>query len=239
MKARSTRAFFISGPHVRSCPRWRDLESASMSATPDAGRASLDRLRALSDGIFAFAMTLLVLDVRLPAGTAPLTSATLLASMQALLPAVAACVLSFLVLCMYWIAHHNTFLVVARSNRPLVALSMLFLLCIAFIPFAASVLARGPHLPLAIIGYGACLTLTSLVLLALVQYALGGGRLAEASPRMDALRKAAIRRVLAAIALYAASMALAPWQPTVSLLAYVLLPLVYLLPSAVDHWAKN
>jgi uncharacterized membrane protein len=211
----------------------------TMSARSATSRASLDRLRALGDGIFAFAMTVLVLDVRLPAGQAPLEGPSLLAALENLLPAAMACVLSFLVLCMYWIAHHNTFLVVARTNRSFVALSMLFLLCIAFVPFAASVLARAPRLSVAIVLYGATLTATSLVLLALVQYALGGARLADASPRLEALRQAAVARILAPVALYLASMALAPWAPTLSLLAYVLLPLVYLLPSGVDHWADG
>ena len=131
----------------------------------------------------------------------------------------------------------STFLVVARTNRAFVALSLLFLLCVAFVPSAASVLARAPRLPAAIVLYGATLTAASLVLLALVQYALGGARLADASPRLEALRKAAIGRILAPVGLYLASMALAPWAPTLGLLAYVLLPLVYLLPSGVDHWA--
>ena len=111
-----------------------------ISTHADAFQASLDRLRALGDGIFAFAMTVLVLDVRLPPGGAPLTGSSLTAALLALLPAIAACVLSFLVLCMYWIAHHNTFLAVARTNRPFVALSLLFLLCVAFVPFAAYLL---------------------------------------------------------------------------------------------------
>ncbi len=207
------------------------------TADRDVARASLERLRALGDGIFAFAMTLLVLDVRLPAGGGALTNASLLDALQGLLPAIGACTLSFLVLCMYWIAHHNTFLVVVRSSRTLVALTMLFLLCVAFVPFAASVLARAPRLPLAIVAYGAVLTATSLVLLALVQYALGHGRLAQPSPQLEALRQAATRRLLAPVALYVVSMAMSTWQPTVSLLVYLLLPLVYLLPSQVDHWA--
>ena len=213
------------------------MEPARAAAGPGVAQASLDRLRALGDGIFAFAMTVLVLDVRLPAGGAALTSASLLQALQALLPAIGACVLSFLALCMYWIAHHNTFLVVARTNRLFVALSMLFLLCIAFVPFAASVLARAPRLPLAIVLYGMSLTATSLVLWALVQYALGNGRLADASPRLEALPRGAIRRVLAPVGLYVASMALAAWQPLLSVLAYLLLPLVYLVPSTVDGWA--
>ncbi len=215
------------------------MAPAPLAVAPGAAKASLDRLRALGDGIFAFAMTVLVLDVRLPAGAGALTGASLLDALHALLPAVAACVLSFLALCMYWIAHHNTFLVVARTNRPFVALTMLFLLCVAFVPFAASVLARAPRLPLAIVLYGAALTATSLVLLALVQYALGQGRLAQASPRLEALRKAALRRVLAPIGVYLASMALAAWQPLLSVLVYLLLPLVYLLPSEVDGWAAG
>src|SRR4051794_4614949 len=132
----------------------RRLESLAMSVPPDTSRASLDRLRALGDGIFAFAMTVLVLDVRLPAGGAALEAKPLLAALEHLLPEAAACVLSFLVLCMYWIAHHNTFLVVARTNRTFVALSMLFSLCVAFVPFAASVLARAPQSPVAIMLYG-------------------------------------------------------------------------------------
>ena len=65
-----------------------------------------DRLETLADGIFAIAMTLLVLDLRIPDPTAP---GDLLSHLGAAWPRFAAFFISFIVLGVYWFAHHQTF----------------------------------------------------------------------------------------------------------------------------------
>ena len=108
------------------------------------------RLLTLADGIFAIAMTLLVLDLRLPE-TPGVDLATRLGS---LIPRFGTFVVSFVVLGVFWFAHHQTFHFVVRVNRTLVWLSVLFFMGVALIPFVASVLGANYNDPIALTLYG-------------------------------------------------------------------------------------
>ena len=202
------------------------------------GQLSIGRIRSLSDGIFAFALTVLVLDVRLPESARLLSASGFIDALWGLKANIFSCLLSFVVLAMYWIAHHNTFLVVNRSNRMLVVMNLAFLACVAFVPFGASLLARAGDLWPAIVAYGSILALTSLVLAVMVDYAFGRGQLVEAYPGLAGLRRASMKRILTPVALYLGSISLSFWHPRLSVMLYVALPFLYLVPSRVDrHWA--
>src|SRR5438309_6686659 len=97
------------------------------------------RLLTLADGIFAIAMTLLVLDLRLPDMTST-GAVDLLSRLATLTSRFGTFVISFIVLGVFWFAHHQTFHFVVRVNRTLVWLSVLFFMGVALIPFVASVL---------------------------------------------------------------------------------------------------
>jgi uncharacterized membrane protein len=104
----------------------------------------LSRVLALSDGIFAFAMTLLVLNLVLPStvGVAP---STLPGAVWGLRYAFYAYLLSFFVIFFYWIGHQLVFEFIRSYDRALLQLNVLFLLCIAVNPFATEVLAVGTN----------------------------------------------------------------------------------------------
>src|SRR5467141_3093711 len=104
------------------------------------------RLLTLADRIFAIAMTLLVLDLRLP--DTPVGD--LAARLKSLFPRFGTFVVSFVVLGVFWFAHHQTFHFVVRVNRTLVWLSILFFLGVALIPFVASVLGANYDNPIAL-----------------------------------------------------------------------------------------
>jgi len=126
------------------------------------GRAGLSprRLEALADGIFAIAMTLLVLELRVPEVTGP---GDLASRLVALWPRFATFFIRFVVLGVYWFAHHQTFYFLVRVNRTLVWMSILFFLGAALIPFVASLLGSYPLDPLALGLYGAVLGLVAIV----------------------------------------------------------------------------
>jgi uncharacterized membrane protein len=69
------------------------------------------RLEAFSDGVFAIVITLLILDVRLPAGVHVRITA-----LEQLLPRIATFVLSFVVVGVYWVAHHNMLHFIERTD---------------------------------------------------------------------------------------------------------------------------
>jgi uncharacterized membrane protein len=98
----------------------------------------LGRILAFSDGVFAFAITLLIIDVRLPAG---ISSANLGSSLIELWPNYLAFLLSFFVIGLYWSAHIRLFREITRYDQNLIWLNLLFLLFIVVIPFSTSVLS--------------------------------------------------------------------------------------------------
>ena len=78
------------------------------------------RLEAFSDGVFAIVITLLILDVRLPPGVH-----VSIGALWQLLPRLATFVLSFVVVGVYWVAHHNMMHFIERVDRSLLWLNLL------------------------------------------------------------------------------------------------------------------
>ena len=98
------------------------------------------RLEAFSDGVFAVAITLLVLDVRPPAEAE--TSSDLWRGLGDLWPHYAAYAVSFLVIGIVWVNHHAVMEVIARADRELIFLNLMLLMTIALIPFGTALIAE-------------------------------------------------------------------------------------------------
>jgi uncharacterized membrane protein len=98
---------------------------------PKAGR-ELDRIVNFSDAIFAIAITILVLDIRLPDNLSP---TELPVQVLGLGPKYLSYLISFLVLAVYWQAHHRVFKPITGYDGTLVWLNILFLMAVAFLPF--------------------------------------------------------------------------------------------------------
>src|SRR2546428_9756951 len=92
------------------------------------------RLEAFSDGVFAIAATLLVLELRVPRGSADLTQALL-----AEWPAYAAYLGSFMTTGIIWVNHHTLLEHIRRVDRPFLYLNLLLLIWVAIVPFPTSV----------------------------------------------------------------------------------------------------
>jgi uncharacterized membrane protein len=101
---------------------------------------TVGRLEAFSDGVFAIAVTLLILDVQLPRGD----PARLAQDLVALWPEYATYAASFITIGIMWLNHHALFSRVSGIDRPLVLLNMFLLMIVAFAPFPTQVL--GTHL---------------------------------------------------------------------------------------------
>jgi len=106
----------------------------------------VSRLLALSDGVFAIAMTLLVLDI--PAPGSLHSDAELLQALRRVMPNVLTFGLSFALVALYWIGHRRLFRDVARTSAFLVQLNVLLLLLVCLVPFTAGVLTAGAGLAL-------------------------------------------------------------------------------------------
>ena len=134
---------------------------------------SIDTVRteALSDGVFAIAATLLVLNLEVPSVPRDLADRELSRAIAALAPSAVSYVLSFLVILAFWMAHRAIFRHVVHVDRPLSWLNGLFLMVVAFLPFSTGLFDRYPDETLAIAVYAGSLALARLMLTAVWWYA--------------------------------------------------------------------
>ena len=197
---------------------------------------STNRLEAFSDGVFAVAITLLVLNLQIPQLA---TVSELVSRLSALWPKLLSYALSFVIVGIYWVAHHNTFHYIQRSDRNLLWLNILLLMCIVFLPFPTALLGQYPEQRISVIIYAGTLVLTGLVLQALWWYATSRYRLVDRNidPR---LVQRATRRNLTAPLIYLLAIGISWFSVPASLVLFLLVPLYYILPGRIDrHWAQR
>jgi uncharacterized membrane protein len=143
----------------------------------DGGRAELGRLELFSDAVFAIAITLLVLELKVPEPAAVQATGGLAAALFGELPKFAAFYISFAVIGFYWSAHYRMFRHIRRCDGTLLALNLLLLLFVAFLPFPVALLGSFRHEPTAIAFYAVSMALTGLSLNVLWWYATRRRRL--------------------------------------------------------------
>jgi uncharacterized membrane protein len=101
-----------------------------------------ERLAALSDGIFGVAMTLLVLDLRLPLKEAVHSEHDLWRGLVAISPQLLMCLMSFVTLGIFWVGQQTQLNFLERSDRHLTWIHIAFLFCVMLMPFSTKLLAE-------------------------------------------------------------------------------------------------
>jgi uncharacterized membrane protein len=145
--------------------------------------ASPDRLITLSDGVFAIAVTLLALDLRLP--DEALRSGHIYAALAANWERGLSFAISFWVIAIFWRANVRSFHWIERIDPPFVVLSLLLLMAVSFLPFPTAVLGRTDRGSEADIFYLASLGITSAIQLATWIYASRIGHLLRSDTPTD------------------------------------------------------
>jgi uncharacterized membrane protein len=113
-----------------------------MSHTPKAEtEVTTHRVESFSDGVFAIAITLLILEIKVPLFGGG-NSRDLASALLGLWPSYFGYVFSFVMIGIHWIQHHYVFKLYERSDHNFALLNMLYLMTIAFVPFPTAVLAR-------------------------------------------------------------------------------------------------
>src|ERR1700729_3801779 len=157
-----------------------------MSATQDQPKEtaynqiaghSIERLAAISDGIFAVAMTLLVLDLRNPAHELIHSERDFLHALLALFPQFDTYLMSFLTLTIFWNGQQAQFDLFARTNRHLTWIHLAFLFAVSIMPFSTRLLAEFITYRSVLIAYWSNILLLGLVLFAGWRYAIRAGLL--------------------------------------------------------------
>jgi uncharacterized membrane protein len=110
-------------------------------ADADVDARGPERLEAFSDGVFAIAITLLVLEIHLPPIDAATTPATLIDGLAGLWPSLFGYLISFVTIGNAWINHHNLLRLLGRVTHGVLLANLMLLLAIGFIPFPTALLA--------------------------------------------------------------------------------------------------
>ena len=143
--------------------------------------AALERLLFLVDGVFAIALTLLAVDLRLPEAAAHADGPELFAALLATWPKILGFATSFTLLAVFWSVHHRIFQFIRRLDTGLLWLSLLQLACVAFLPFPTAVIGEHPSDAVAASFYLAAIIVTSLVSVVMWWYASAKHRLVDPS----------------------------------------------------------
>ena len=186
----------------------------------EAAEEGIGRILALSDGVFAIAITLLILEITVPATTRDLPRALL-----ELWPQYLAYVLSFVVIARFWVAHHLAFRLIARYDTVLVWLNLLLLMFVAFLPFPTAVLGEHNGTAAAAVLYATAVALAGTASTAYWWYASGRGGLLR--PDVGDARVRALRaRGLSSPVFFALTLPIAAFAPyAAEILWFLVFPL--------------
>jgi uncharacterized membrane protein len=184
-----------------------------------AGEMDAGRVLALSDGVFAIASTLLVLDLRVPEGLDP---SGLREQLHHLLPAVATYTLSYLLIGLLWLGHHRQFRTFGQISTRVARLNLLLLGLVSLLPFVTSLMARYGDQRLPVQLYAATVAAVFLLEVAMGRVSRRQGNIADRAT----MRRLGLR-ALAASAVFGLSIAVAaipePWAPTAAKYFWLLL----------------
>jgi uncharacterized membrane protein len=188
------------------------------------------RLETFADGVIAIAITLLILEVKIPQAAGNRLGAAVVHAW----PSYAGYVVSFLTIGVIWVNHHHMFKLIERTTHAFLMLNVVFLMTIAFLPWPTALVAgyirdpAGRHVAAAVYG----LTMVSIaVMFNLVWwYASKRGRLLVPGLDPEALARTARSYLLGPI-VYGAAVIVAPFNAFVSLSIYAALAVYWLLPG--------
>jgi uncharacterized membrane protein len=189
-----------------------------------------ERINAFSDGVFAIVITLLVLELKVPEHLPP---GGLLELLPELMPAFLGHVVSFVLIGMLWVGHHNMFLTVKRHDRTLLWLNNFFLLAVATMPFFAGLLAHHTTDQASMVAYALNLIMAGLLLLATWLYATHRRRLVPAELPQRVVTHVA-RRILIAPVLSVVAIVTTFINPSISQFIFILIAVLYIFPNPFD-----
>jgi uncharacterized membrane protein len=189
---------------------------------PPAGDIGLSRLLTLTDGVFAIALTLLVLGLAVPAN---LSGDALDRAFDELRAGGYAAALSFFVIGVFWMGHHRMFRVIDRCDDRLLALNLAFLAPVVLMPFATQLIADYGDRPGTTATYAAIISVAAIAQFGLWMYATHRRRLVPADTPQHVVVDGMLEAIAAAM-VFSVSIPLAYVSPSLARASWVVLTLV-------------
>jgi uncharacterized membrane protein len=182
------------------------------------------RIETLVDGIFAIAMTLLVLNLSIPQLTGSVSNITVENYLLALIPKLFTYALSFIILAIFWRVNHQQFYKIKRANSLFLWITVIWLLFVALVPFSTSLMGSYGETQSANIFFNSNLLLIGIFSGLIWYYATKKGFIDEKLSREKIIELNRINLILPIVALIAIGASFV--IPAYSTLAYLAIPLV-------------
>lgn len=191
------------------------------------------RIETLTDGVFAIVMTLLAFDMRVPVEE-QVEQLGLWGALVQLAPNLLSYIITFVILGVFWVGHHNQYFYIRRADRPLLWINIFFMMAVALLPFSAGVFSRYGADRTSILVYNANLILSGLLLFLHWWYATRDSHLLnhEIEP---SVRHLVYRRILTPPVLYLLAIFVSLLNVELSVIIDILVPILYVLPNQVDQ----
>jgi uncharacterized membrane protein len=197
------------------------------------------RIEALSDGVFAIVLTLMVFQIRVPDIPVDVAQTQLWPRLMHQAPEFYSYAVSFILVGIYWVAHHNMYHLVKRSTRPLLWMNLVFLMFVGFIPYSVALVGRYSDVRRIMILYGVHLMIISGMLYMKWWYVTRKHNLLVAPLSAEFIRSVDIK-ILTAPAVCVLAIAASFYSVRWSYFLYVLTIVLYLLPSHMDRfWSEE
>ncbi len=188
-----------------------------------------NRVEALSDGVFAVALTLLVLDIKVPISDTIHSDRDLFVHFTRVLPKLLTYFMSFMTLGIFWMGHSTQFRYIERSNRNLSWITLFFLMVVSLLPFTTAFLSEHIHYRFSVVMYWFNILLCGLALLLHWNYACSNNFVQISTHERKEITDAMNRRIIVAQILYAFGAALCFFNTYVSIGFIILVQLNYAL----------
>jgi uncharacterized membrane protein len=193
------------------------------------------RLLALTDGVYAIVMTILVLELSVPIVTGAMVNKELSHGLLEMWPEFLIYGLSFFVLGVFWLMHHYIFDSVYRFDAALSWINIFFLMCTGLIPFSTALFGVYGAERITALVYGINMFFGFLGLWALLLYSFGKHRLIDSNIEQYMVKNANAMAIAYLIFILIA-LGIAFVNPVISFILYFLIVVAIILLTAIGKW---
>lgn len=193
---------------------------------------STNRIEAFSDGVIAILITIMVFDLKLPE-----TNSSGLAVFKPLISKLLSYAMSFLVLAIMWVNHHQLFHQVKKSDRKLLWHNIHLLFWMSLIPFATNYMGSNPFLPESTLLYGLVFFMCALSFSLLRSYIVRKELLYETISKTA--QNKLLRKNMIAFTLYCSAAVLGYVSVYISFILFLIVPAMYFIPEKIIHEEKD
>lgn len=192
---------------------------------------STARLEAFSDGVFSIIITLLILEIHVPALHEP-TGSELIAAFIPLIPHFVSYAVSFFTIAIFWVNHHHFFANIKKMDWKLMWANIVFLFWLAIIPFTTSLMSDYHSSSVAVASYAFILLLGVLSFMWAIYHAFFNGDFLKDAVSDEAKRKEFKRGMFGAY-MYVAATILAFVSPYLAFAILIINPILFVVPRLI------